>query len=403
MNTLLNNIKTAVLPMVVAGALLASCNKGVDQFAIPTTTKSGITLDSTLRANPNDSMYYRLVRIASNGTVNFVNLYNSTTSNNEYTLLVPDNAAMMASGFSSAVISATPVATAAGIVSYNTIPQRYDTAGIGAGFPNFTVGTSIFPSPTAPFVTFRSYLSKRPGILRANTIPMTTPLNVKAFNGNIHHVAAIVAPPVTTTLWDRINADATPVTGLTYLRAAILRADSGAVTPGPLQAALLNGGANLTVFAPTDAAFQALLTGAITQALIAQGFPPATAAATAATLAASPNVFQNPALFGALSARTVRGILVTHLFSNTAFTVNFPSVATNYPTLLNTDPAFAMHPGIRLQATFAGPFVSAATVRGAANASASNILINPTAATGTSDQFYVNGVIHKIDQVLLPQ
>ena len=36
--------------------------------------------------------------------------------------------------------------------------------------------------------------------------------------------------------------------------------------------------------------------------------------------------------------------------------------------------------------------------------SASNIAINPTPAPGgTSDQHYLNGVIHKIDQVLRPQ
>jgi hypothetical protein len=62
------------------------------------------------------------------------------------------------------------------------------------------------------------------------------------------------------------------------------------------------------------------------------------------------------------------------------------------------------HPGIGLQATFTGSFVSSATVKGAANATAAKILINPTPApSGTSDQFYLNGVLHKIDQVLLPQ
>jgi len=46
--------------------------------------------------------------------------------------------------------------------------------------------------------------------------------------------------------------------------------------------------------------------------------------------------------------------------------------------------------------------VGAATVKGLANASASNVIINPLPA-GSSDQHYVNGVMHKIDQVLLPQ
>ena len=83
-------------------------------------------------------------------------------------------------------------------------------------------------------------------------------------------------------------------TGLTYLKAAILRADSGTGSPGTLQSGLMNIGANLTVFAPTDSAFRATLTGAIYQGLlplviqqltaayIAGGMTPEDAAAQAA-------------------------------------------------------------------------------------------------------------------------
>jgi len=51
--------------------------------------------------------------------------------------------------------------------------------------------------------------------------------------------------------------------------------------------------------------------------------------------------------------------------------------------------------------------VTAATVKGAANATASNVIINalpflPDPA-GTSDQHFINGTLHKINQVLLPQ
>jgi len=105
-------------------------------------------------------------------------------------------------------------------------------------------------------------------------------------------------------------------------------------------------------------------------------------------------------LFGTLTATTVKGILVYHLFSNTAFTVNFPMTPTKYPTLLNS--AIPSHPGIELTATFTGPFVSAATVKGLGNATAANIIINP-AANGSSDQLYINGVLHKITQLLIPQ
>jgi hypothetical protein len=146
---------------------------------------------------------------------------------------------------------------------------------------------------------------------------------------------------------------------------------------------------------------RAALTGLIAQGLIAQGVPPATALATATALAATPSVFTNPALGAVLTPTTVKGIVVYHILGTRAFTVNMPATGTKYPTLLNG--AIPAHPGVTLQATLAGPFTAAASVKGAANATASNILLDPTPGTGKSDQNALNGVIHKIDQVLLPQ
>ncbi len=54
------------------------------------------------------------------------------------------------------------------------------------------------------------------------------------------------------------------------------------------------------------------------------------------------------------------------------------------------------------KATFVGPIVGAATFKGLANATESNVIINPLNPFAT-DQNYINGVIMKIDQVLLPQ
>mgnify|MGYP000069998223 CR=1 FL=1 len=425
MNTIKNKMRFAFLPVLTVAVLLASCNKDVQQFAIPASAPalSNITLDSTLRATASDSLYYLLVKKASLGPTNFVNLFKATTVSNQYTLFVPDNNGMkifinaisgglvplaapdaVFAGFINAYI---PVSSAFGLVAYNTIPQVYDTASIPNVFPNFPVGTLIFPAPSVPFLTFRTFPSKRTGILRVNTIPMTTPLNVFASNGIIQHVATMVAPPAQSFLWNRINTDVAPSTGLTYLKAAIIRADSasnagGTARPGVLESALSNAAANLTVFAPTDTVFQGTLTALITQGLIAQGVPPATASAQASFLASTPGVFSNPALYGTLTATTVRGIMVYHLFSNTAFTVNFPMTATKYPTLLNS--AVPSHPGVELTATFTGAFVSAATIKGLGNAMAANILIDATAApNGSSDQFYINGTLHKITQILFPQ
>jgi hypothetical protein len=129
----------------------------------------------------------------------------------------------------------------------------------------------------------------------------------------------------------------------------------------------------------------------------------ATAAATATALASTPGVFNNAALASVLTPTAVRGLIVYHLLGTRAFTVNLPTTATNIPTLLNS--AIPNHPGVSVQATFnVARFVTAASVRGAANPSASNIAISATPAPrGSSDQNYINGVLHKIDQVLRPQ
>jgi uncharacterized surface protein with fasciclin (FAS1) repeats len=230
-----------------------------------------------------------------------------------------------------------------------------------------------------------------------NNIPIKA-VDKAASNGWIHTVAGVVVPPGKF-LWDRIDTDA----GLTYLKAAIKRADTGTPVGSRLEDALKNIGANLTVFAPTDAAFQALITGLVYQTLVAQGVPPADALAAAQQAASSPD------FIATLDVTLVRGIVVYHLFGPTvpgmrAFTNNFTTTATLYKTLLNS--AVAVHPGIAVQVTFGPgtPFVTAATVKGAANATASNMLIDPRPEpTGSSDQHYLNGVLHKIDQVLLPQ
>jgi hypothetical protein len=122
-------------------------------------------------------------------------------------------------------------------------------------------------------------------------------------------------------------------------------------------------------------------------------------------MASTPTVFSNPALYGVLSAQTVKGIVVYHILGNRAFTNNFPTTTTFYPTLLNG--AIPSHPGVGLSAIFGVPFVTSATVKGAGNATAASIVINASPLipdpSGTSDQHYLNGVLHKITQVLLPQ
>lgn len=399
-----NSVKTGLLAALSAMLILSSCNKDLEQF--PATTPvdpTGQALGEKIAATPTDSLYYRLIVKA--GMVATLN-----TRSTYYTMFVPDNTAMRpfltaASGgavplgspdavYSAFITNNFPAASAVGVVSYNTSPQVITTANIGSFFPNFQYPSILNPAPALSALLRLSVFPTVRNGNWVNNIPLTS-VNSSVANGVIHHTAAVSAPP-SLYLWDRINTDA----GLTYLKAAINRADSGTAAPGYLQSVLLNIGANLTVFAPTDAVMQATLTALITQALIAQGVPPATAAIQAAALASTPAVFSNPLLFGTLTATTVKGIVVYHMLGSRAFTNNFYTTQTNVPTLLNG--GVPAHPGVGLKVTFTAGQVTAASVKGLMNASASNVILNPL-PNGSSDQHYLNGVLHKIDQMLIPQ
>ena len=409
-----NNIcgtKALALLAIAFTFTFVSCNKEPEEIidnTVITPPVSNLTLAETLDNNADDSLYYRLV--VHGGQVPVI-----SNDSSSYTLFVPNNNAMRVfinaiSGglvpinapdavFSGFITNNIPSTTAGAIVGYNIIPQIVRAAQIPATFPNLQYPTIINPAPTiSALLRLTTFPTTRNGAW-VNNIPITA-VDQEALNGVIHHTAFLVTPPQRF-LWDRINTD----TDLEYLKAAIVRADSGTTAPGFLVGVLNNIGANLTVFAPTDAAFQGTLTLAIAQILINLGVPPATALAQAQALASTPAIFSNPNLYPFLTAQTVKGIVVYHVLGKRAFTNNFPTTLTNYPTLLNG--AVAAHPGLGIKATFGVPFVSAATVKGLGNPTAANIVINESPLipdpNGSSDQHYLNGVIHKIDQVLLPQ
>jgi len=146
---------------------------------------------------------------------------------------------------------------------------------------------------------------------------------------------------------------------MSYLVAAILAADNGVPTGSRFQDFLANPLANFTVMAPTNAAFMAMFT--------------------------SLRLPVSPASFSLLPATTVRAIVAYHLLMERAFSPNLPTAATPVPTLLSASLPTA--PLLTVDATQG--------VRGAKNPSFSRI----TAV----DRHAINGVYHKIDQVLMPQ
>lgn len=394
---------------IISIGLLSSCNKDLPVAEpIYPTPPSGSSIMETLN-DPSYSFLKAAVTRASTvpsptGTLSTL----LADKNGVFTFFAPDDNAFKASltvlGLPADISSINFFRPGQldTIIKYHLIGgQKYTSAKVTPVFPSLNLylqSSFLLSAPSAtlpPGYRMPICMGKQGPVLFANNIPVIQP-DIEVANGVIHKVAFALLPP-SQVLWQRVAADP----DLTYLKAAIEKADEGDAKKS-LQSALANPAANLTIFAPTNLAFQQLLTGQITLALMAQGMDQATATATATALASTPEVFTNPALASVLTPTTVKGIVVYHILGNRAFSVNLPTTAANYPTLLNS--AIAAHPGVGLQATFGLTGVTDATVKGAANTTASNVLINPTPAPGgTSDQHYINGVIHKIDQVLRPQ
>jgi len=390
------NIFSITLIIACVVVIASSCNKNTaDPIPNKFYLQSGNTIGDIISTDANYSILKAAVEKAGL-------MADLSDRNKVFTVFAPNDAAFTLSGIPAAAISVLPAATIASILQYHIIPGRkLFSSEISTTFPNTEFVTSfILPAPnTNPLVRFSAFPSKSANGAYLNNVPITA-TDIDAANGIMHRLY-VVNPPPSKFLWDSISTSS----DLTYLKAAIIRADSGVAVAGRLQTALSSFGVNLTILAPTNLAFQTLLTGAIYQALVKQGIPAATAFPTAQSLASTPDVFTNPALFGALSAQTVKGIVVYHVLSSKipgirTFSVNLPTSETLLKTLLNS--AVSIHPGVMAQAKFAGPFLAAATFKGLANTTASNVIINPLNPFAT-DQNYINGSIMKIDQVLLPQ
>ncbi|HEY0041269.1 MAG TPA: fasciclin domain-containing protein [Flavisolibacter sp.] len=425
--------------VATAFALVTSCNKDVEgPTPIITPQPTGQSLLEVINSDANLTILKAAVaRAATNTTFG-----NSLTTiladkNASYTVFAPTDAAFQSAfqflGIPPAVgVNALRPGQLDTIIRYHIVGGRVNGDTIARRSPNIQLPTQLVlqaPSTAVPPGLRMSVFASRVGTTYfVNNVPVTQADQVVA-NGIIHKIAAVLLPP-SQFLWNRIDTDP----NLTYLKAAIQRGDSGVVAASTLMAALQNPAANLTVFAPTDAAFRQVLTQqitgglipvvtqqlipVITQQLIAGGATPAQAAAQApalaaaqapaiaqtqaAALASTPAVFANPALSSVLTPTNVRGLVAYHLLGNRRFSVNIPATATPIPTLAHS--AVPALPLITIQATFGPTGVTAATVKGGANATASNIQINPTPApAGTSDQNYINGILHIIDQVLRPQ
>ena len=405
MNSFRKINRLLVSSLIVASCyLLSACNKEVEQLGdIPSQQPSGSTLEQVIRNNADYSLYYALIQ--RGGQLGLIN-----DLSRSYTMFVPNNDAMKAfisaqSGiptflpltiFIQAINAGITPEQVAALVQYHTMPQTITSSNIPNQFPNFYYPSSFNPVPgLSSLFRIDVYPSTRNG-LWFNNIPIVSGKTDQLVgNGVIHEIMGIAIPPQHF-LWDRINTD----TSMSIFRAAVNRADSGT---GALVSAFQNIGANFTVFIPTNNAMKQAISGL--------------------TRGAIPVVAPDSVFIGFLNSNNIttflaKGLVAYHIFDGRsetnkpslsverpgrAFLNNFPTTAEWYKTLLNYDSSAALiHPGVSVSATFTGNAVSAAKVKGLYNTTAANVLINPTDSTGTSDQQYLNGIIHRIDQVLLP-
>lgn len=394
--------------LVVASGLFTSCNKRLpDAEPIkrpelnPGATK---TIGEIISADPNYSIYLAAVK-----RVGMINKLNDP--NNVFTVFAPDNAGFGMAGIASdAVINAMPIASVGAIVQYSIIPgQQFLSTGVGSDFPNLQLPTMLkigdLPGTPLP-LEMTSFPSSINGFWYDN-YPVTAADN-KAKNGVIHKTLTVVAPP-SKVLKDAIYSDP----NLSFFKAAIARADSGQSGLNSFDYLLGYAVTNMTVLVPNNTAFQTLIFGSVFNYLTTVvGLDAMTAAGQATALSASPDVFSNPMLYGVLTAATVRGILAYHLLASNkgagfqpnirVFANNFAKTPTFYQTLVNS--SVAVHPGIMVNTTYAGPLVSGVMFTGLGTFPPGGQPYSGPAANAVSwDNKAVNGVYYVIDKVLLPQ
>ncbi|MBL7704156.1 MAG: fasciclin domain-containing protein [Taibaiella sp.] len=310
----MSNIKMLLLTCLVALGMFSSCKKDENDMV---TEKSIGTL---VAENQNLTLLKAAVVRAG--------LLETLSGNGTFTVFAPDNAAFQAAGLGTeAAINAVPVEDLKKIVLYHVLGQRYASGAIPDGTNELSSVENI-----------NTYVTKNMNGVFVNGAKVTT-ADVTASNGVVHIVNKVLMPPS-----GNIVALAQSNPDLSLLVAAVLRASEGTTNV----ASVLSGNGPFTVFAPTNAAFQAA------------GFPDA-----AAIQAADPN--------------TLAGILTYHVIAARVFSSDLSEGA--MPATVN---------GGTVTITLSG----GAKVKGAGNTTASNIT--------ATDMMATNGVVHVVDAVLLP-
>ncbi len=270
------------------------------------------------------------------------------------TVFAPNDAAFQAAGITTAnVATALPLPVLRAVLRNHMISGRVASAGILPG-PNAT-----YSSVNRDFLSTSTYAGATGGIFFNGK--KVVKADIAANNGLIHVVDGVLLPPAGN-LMATINANS----NLTFLSAAITRAG--------LEATLTTSNSTLlTIFAPTNAAFQAA------------GF-----ADIAAINAADPAVLTSILTYHVIPAASLTNAVLTSPLNRNGrgFKVDF----TNNTTLTTAN-------GGTVAVTVNGAAVS---VKGTSNPSASNITTADILFYGNNVSTVRPGVLHIIDRVLLP-
>ncbi|MES2430839.1 MAG: fasciclin domain-containing protein [Bacteroidota bacterium] len=415
------NFKTFLIPVVAALMIMTSCNKELESFPIPSVEveppPTGTTIASYISTNSN----YSFLDTALRTTGLYTTLLDKPGS---YTLYAPSNDAFKGlifalfnvplnspdDAFIGVLKNPAFKSGLTSILLHHIMTGQLTAAQFPTTFPNVAYLSTLRLDPVLPAFA-KLFPSARAPYIYVNNVPITSPDLFSGSNGVIQGVPAIVAPP-TGTLKTAIAAQPT----LSYFRAAIARADSGAVGLSRFDSLLNYGLTNMTVLAPSDDAFKALIYKLAYGSAIAKGDDAVTADAKANLAVAA-----GPAFLATNNVTTelIKGVMAYHFLAAESgepdlpyqpieriFSVNFSPTPTFIKTLVNN--AFAVHPGVLAQATFTGPIVSALTFTGLGSLPPatpySGTPANAIPVPGIGfDRIGVNGVYYIIDQVLLPQ
>lgn len=414
-NILQNGKIVKVSMLVIMITFIFSCNKDLP-VATPiiysTANNSATTIGAAISSDTSYSFFKAAATKA--GVLGVL-----SDSSKVFTVFLPNNNAFRISGIPSvAVVNSLPLSMLVPLIQYHIVPgEQYASANIPTTFPNiqlpsyFTIGA--LPGTSIP-LKMSTFPSVRTNGFWDNNIPVVAP-DMKFSNGVVHLVAALVAPPaqvLKTAIYSNPN--------LTYFKAAVARADSGQAGLNRIDSLLGYAVTNMTVLAPNDAAFQTLIFGLVFQGYldnVSQYHPPTGSDTSNAVATANGAVAAGPAFLSTnnITSAQVQGILAYHLLATRnpnaggafqpnirAFSVNFSSTPTLYPTLVNS--VYSTHPGILGQATFTGPFVTRLQFTGVGTFPPGGTPFSGAPATAVSlDNHCVNGVYYIIDKVLLPQ